>query len=79
MENMHTDFGCKGLKKKKPITPLANKQRFYHNFANQCFRKKQKKTTENLDGIQSLFAVKRFLSFEQVILVMIVTMYNEFP
>ena len=56
------------------MTPLANKQRVYVNFVNQCFRKKQKKTTENLDGIQSLFAVKRFLSFEQVILVMVVTM-----
>lgn len=74
MGNMHTDFGCKGLKKYQPITPLANKQRFYHNFANQCFRKKQKKTTENLDGIQSLLSVQGLLSFEQVILVMVVTM-----
>ena len=75
MENMHTDFGCKGLKKNiNQSHHWQNKQRFYHNFANQCFRKKQKKTTENLDGIQSLFAVKRFLSFEQVILVMVVTM-----
>lgn len=56
------------------MTPLANKQRFYHNFANQCFRKKQKKTTENLDGIQSLLSVQGLLSFEQVILVMVVTM-----
>ena len=68
MENMHTDFGCKGLKK------ISTNQRFYHNFANQCFRKTQKKTTENLDGIQSLLSVQGLLSFEQVILVMVVTM-----
>ena len=74
MGNMHTDFGYKGLKKISTNDTIANKQRFYLNFVNQCFRKKQKKTTENLDGIQSLLSVQGLLSFEQVILVMVVTM-----